>query len=250
MDMKKKIIMLIIILVPIFVLSSNKTFLKEYYYINADSKIKIADYSFYLNDRNNTVAFITIKSVEDIRSEMSSYIESLESCYDESYFYDEVNKVTIKSFDIEEGKLFNTYKIDYDLNNLCENEYVLGNSWLNEFKDNAEIAEITVTECIDKCNSKNINDLNLENLLNYLSEDDYQRIENKNNINFDSTSGYYVTAYYTIEDMDYMMYVFSYENNLAIKIIDSNDYPKNALYQLNIDNININELIKNIYDLN
>lgn len=248
--MKKKIIIisviLLILIIPMIFLIFNKTFFKKYYKINENTMLNIPNYSIFLSDKDYIANFISFKKTEILRNEINHYVENLISCYDESYFYDEENNISIKSYNIDEGPFYNKYQIEYSLSNLCENEYVLDDDWFEDFKNNAVINEIELYNCSDECSSVATTNNDLNNVLNYIEQENYSRIENDNNINFDSTKDYYINVYYTENSMGYMMHIFSYENNLAIKVIDDNDHPKNAIYQL--DNVNINEILKNIFN--
>ena len=119
--MKKKIIIVVCILlfILILILGSNKTFFKTSY-----MGIKIPLFSYY--EKGN--ALYSIRSYKKIDEIKNNYLNSLESCFDESYFYDKnINKSIIK-YDIQ-NKIINRIIIEYENGNVCLNEFVLEDDW-------------------------------------------------------------------------------------------------------------------------
>src|SRR5690554_3018126 len=153
--MKKKIIMTILI---IFVLSllvgvSNKSFFKNYYETTnlkgEKIKIPLPLFSYYQVEQDGSiVTFKTFRGVNNIQNILNNYVEYLQSCYDESYFYDSNLDITINRYYIEKGVPFNNIYLDFDYGNYCENEFVLDNNWLIEFIEKAEVQEVVINNCI------------------------------------------------------------------------------------------------------
>ncbi|MGE5455997.1 MAG: hypothetical protein ACM3O4_02720 [Ignavibacteriales bacterium] len=257
--MKKKILMiiLVIVLIKIVILSiitfSNKTFYKEYYEIKNSSgemvKIPLPLFSYFNKEKKSIATFSTLKSVKKVQPILSKYVENLQSCYDEGYFYDKDLDITITRYQIEKDFPFNKIYLNYTKGNLCENEFVLDEDWMVDVISKAKIDSVNIDRCyvnngIGYCDSKKIN--NAIQFLNYSFDRELKRVEINTNIGENSTVDHYViSGYYTLDGKGYTLMIFNYNDNLAFKVVDANDHSKNAIYDIDED---VNELFKDIYD--
>lgn len=259
--MKKKLfwilisISILIIIIIFFIVFNNKTFLKEYYEIKNEQgkevKIPIPKFSYYDNkSKKFNIILDTFIKQNKIREVINNYLDTLESCYDESYFYDKVSDITIKKYYVKKDSIFNKIYLEYEDGNYCENEFVLENNWLEDFISKAEIGEIVIEKCLFvneniKCQSKSLENYNIKDLLELINNIDTKRIENKNNISFETTKDYYLlSVYYSLDNSAYKLNLFNYNGYLAVKRIDSNDHQKNAIYDLDE---NINKIFEDIF---
>jgi hypothetical protein len=249
-NIKKRIpiIVVTILIVILFIITlTNKTFFKNYYEIESNKRIPLPIFSYYEKEDNNNITFNTFRRVDNVSSIINSYIENLHSCYDESYFYDSDLNITISKYYVEDKFPFNKIHLAFTTGNYCENEYVLEDNWINDIKD--KIEDISIEKCVIQnsninCDSKNIKELDINELLNYISKD--SRIENKDNISIKIDEDYYsISSYYSINNNSYTLSIFKYNNYLAFKITDANDHSKNAIYNIDKD---INKLFNNIYN--
>lgn len=260
MKNKKVILVIILIILGVFLTVGiiNKTFFKNYYEVinleGKELKIPLPLFSYYekTNDKNDAT-FSTIRKFENVQDVINKYMDNLQTCYDESYFYDADLDITIIKYYVEKSFPFNKIHLKYNHGNYCENEYVLDNNWLNEFIDKAQINEVEIKKCIIKndtvdCDNKNIINEDFKQIFNNNFMDNVTRIENKSNITIKEDIDYYlITAYYTLNNNSYMLSIFKYGDYIAFKVIDANDHAKNAIYNINQD---VEQLFKNIYDTN
>ena len=244
--MKNKIYIIIVFVVLTFltIFVGNKTFLSTSFNVKNSQgdkiKIPVPAFSYYVDTKSENV-FYTIRSTNKIRKILSKYVESLESCYDESYFYDSKLNITIFKYYVDDEEPFNKIYLDYQLGNYCKNEYILDDDWASEFKNKANISEIKLETCVSsKCSETDVKKEGLDNLINYVVGAD--RTSYSSNLN-DNTSPI-IKVYYTIDKKSYVMNIFKYLSFLGVKVIDQNDHQKNAIYELNDD---INNLLENIY---
>lgn len=244
MKNKISIIIVFVVLTILTIFVGNKTFLGTSFSVkNSEGekiKIPIPAFSYYVDTKSENV-FYTIRGTNKIRAILAKYVESLESCYDESYFYDADLDITIFKYYVEDEAPFNKIYLDYQLGNYCKNEYILDEDWATEFKENAKVSEIKLENCISgKCSEIDVDKIKLDNLINYLINAD--RTKFSGNVN-DSTFPI-VKVYYTMNKKSYVMNIFKYLSFLGVKIIDQNDHQKNAIYELNDYT---NKLLENIY---
>ena len=61
------------------------------------------------------------------------------SCYDESYFYDEKRDISIYDFDFNKFMFFHVDVMKYEIGNVCDTEYLLEESYIDNFLNNAVI---------------------------------------------------------------------------------------------------------------
>lgn len=60
-------------------------------------------------------------------------------CYGENYFYYEDKDISIHNFDFKKFLFFNMIVMEYQDGNVCETEYLLEESYINNFLENADI---------------------------------------------------------------------------------------------------------------
>lgn len=241
-----KIVIVFAVLTFLTILVGNKTFLSNSYYVNNSAgeriKIPIPYFSYYIDTTKNENIFYTLRSTNNIRSILGKYVESLEACYDESYFYDSDLDITIFKYYVEDGKFFNKIYLSYQLGNYCKDEYVLDKNWITEFQDNAIVSEIKEEICeISTCREKDINKVNLDNLLNYVKQ--IKRVEFSENTNIDTK--YVGRVYYTLNKKSYVLSIFEYKEYLGFKVVDQNDHSKNAIYEMDDQ---VTELLSQMFE--
>jgi hypothetical protein len=236
------------------ILVVNKTFIKNYYRIKNEKElvnIPVPRFSYLIDRKKDSAKFYTLRSPKKIQIALNNYVENLQSCYDESYFYDKNTNITIKRYYVEDSFPFNKIYLEYILGNYCENEYVLDDNWLKDIKDKAKIQEIDITKCNlkdnnVKCDTKTLTDNDINGLLKDILPDDAIRIDYKNNFGIDPTKDYYsIEAYYVVGKFGYTLSIFKYNDYLAFKIIDINDHQKNAVYEINKD---VNSIFQDVYN--
>lgn len=225
--MKKKIIIVVCILlfILILILESNKTFFKTSY-----MGIKIPLFSYY--EKGN--ALYSIRSYKKIDEIKNNYLNSLESCFDESYFYDKsINKSIIK-YDIQ-NKIIKRIIIEYENGNVCLNEFVLEDDWDKNINEKEIIASEIVKCKNNKCETSKVS-INFKKLINDLKNS--SRIENDKYINFDYVDNNNYIGIYLSDNKTYSkaIKIIPYkEKVLGIIIIDDNDSKENALYKIDKD---------------
>ena len=225
--MKKKIIIVVCILlfILILILGSNKTFFKTSY-----KGIKIPLFSYY--EKGN--ALYSIRSYKKIDEIKNNYLNSLESCFDESYFYDKnINKSSIK-YDIQ-NKIIKRIIIEYENGNVCLNEFVLEDDWDKNINEKEIIASEIVKCKNNKCETSKVS-INFKKLVNDLKNS--SRIENDNYVSFDYVDNNNYIGIYLSDNKTYSkaIKIIPYkEKVLGIIIIDDNDSKKNALYKIDKD---------------
>lgn len=108
--------------------------------------------------------------------EFSEDLQELEQemCYDESYSYNKKRDISISNWEYKGILFFKWFKIEYKKGNVCATEYLLEESYIKHFIENAEIKE-------------NEDDINLLELIKdkepivgnkrYFWNDDYSYIE-------------------------------------------------------------------------
>ena len=245
--MKKKqirFLLLGLIIIPfILLLITNKTFFKNYYSIRNNNeeviKIPLPMFSYYVNEVDSA-SFKTIRRVNKIIPIINNYIEGLQSCYDESYFYDSNLDITISQYNVIDEFPINKIYLTYTLGNYCENQYVLDNDWANQFINDFEIEEASINE-------KTINKEDVLELFEYIEQEDTFRVENKTIINInEDVSNYLVSVYYLLDSKPYILEIFKYnDNQIAFKVTDANDHSKNAIYNISND---VNQIFDDIYN--
>ena len=98
------------------------------------------------------ILYPNIEFYKDNHLYMMSYSKSFEvskdfqeldevTCYDESYTYNSKRDITVSSFEYKSFLFFKWLKVEYTKGNLCEKEYLLEESYINNFLENAIINE-------------------------------------------------------------------------------------------------------------
>lgn len=248
--------LLSIIAILSIILVINSTFIKNYYRIknnNVMVDIPVPRFSYLIDNKKESAKFYTLRSPRKIQITLNKYVENLDSCYDESYFYDKDTNITIKKYYVEDSFPFNKIYLEYIKGNYCANEYVLDDNWLQDIKEKAIIQEMDITKCNLKdnnvnCDTKIISDNDINSLFENLLPSDSIRIDHTNNFGIDYTKDYYtMDIYYVLDKYGYILSIFKYNDYLAFKIVDINDHPKNAVYETNKDIDNIFQDIYNKY---
>lgn len=247
-------IIIVFVTSMLFVLIGNKTFFKDGYSIENIEKrevsIPLPRFSYFVKSNGETEArFYNLGNPTKLTNDISKYVESLQSCYDESYFYDPSIDVTITKYHVEKKGLFHQIDLDYQMGNICENQYVLSDDWMEPFiNQEIKTSEIVIDKCIVNepninCETRTLLETDVINLLKYVAYS--TRTENKSNISMDQMSNYYLMGvYYILDGHGYVLQIFSdKENRLVFKRMDSNDHSQNAIYQL--DGTKILETIYN-----
>ena len=75
--------------------------------------------------------------------EFSEDFEELdqEMCYDESYSYNKKRNISISSWDYNRFLFFKWFKIKYKEGNVCETEFLLDETYIKNFLENAQITK-------------------------------------------------------------------------------------------------------------
>ena len=75
--------------------------------------------------------------------EFSEDLQELEQemCYDESYSYNKKRDISISNWEYKGILFFKWFKIEYKKGNVCATEYLLEESYIKHFIENAEIKE-------------------------------------------------------------------------------------------------------------
>lgn len=225
--MKKKIVIIVCILlfILLLILGSNKTFFKTSF-----MGIKIPLFSYY--EKGNTL--YSIRSYKKIDEIKISYLNSLESCFDESYFYDKNIDKSIIKYDIQ-NKIVKRIIIEYENGNVCLNEFVLEDDWYENINENEIIASEIVKCKNNKCETSKVS-INFKKLISDLKNS--TRIENDNYISFDYIDNNNYIGIYLSDNKTYSkaIKIIPYkEKVLGIIIIDDNDSKRNALYKIDKD---------------
>lgn len=225
--MKKIIVISICILLFILmlILGSNKTFFKTSF-----MGIKIPLFSYY--EKGNTL--YSIRSYKKIDEIKISYLNSLESCFDESYFYDKNIDKSIIKYDVQ-NKIIKRIIIEYENGNVCLNEFVLEDDWYENINENEIIASEIVKCKNNKCETSKVS-INLKKLISDLKNS--TRIENDNYISFDYIDNNNYIGIYLSDNKTYSkaIKIIPYkEKVLGIITIDDNDSKRNALYEMDKD---------------
>jgi len=239
-NIKKIFIKIAVIIITIIIteLTVNSTFLKD----NYDKKIAVPRFSYLTKEEEGSITLKTLKKEEKVQEFINSYLEGLTSCYDESYFYDKNGKVTITKYNIKN----HTITIEYSDEYLCQTQYVLEDNWLTNIQENATIEEAIISKCslvgtLFSCNEKNITDMN--QIYNITAT----HIETKDNIAQAEDNTYIATITYILDNNPYTLNITVNGDNeyLLYKVIDANDHPKNALYEVETDPYSTLETIYN-----
>jgi hypothetical protein len=218
----KRLIMIIIVLMSIVVVSSFLIFKSNYsnYGINID----LPSFSIITKDELFNISLINLGDFKSVDNQKNDYIDKLLSCYDEGYFYDSKNDITILKYEVVNGNLFRTINIEYEDGNKCENEFVLSNNWEIELYEK-EFTSMNIEVCEDNCESYSIDDSYYKYVLDYFFSTPGVRILNKERIT--KSNDYILNIYYS----GTLIEVFKYDDYfVAFNLINQDDASFNAIY--------------------
>ena len=95
----------------------------------------------FIEFKNDGYLYIMTYAKEEYNSKDYQELESGQSCYDESYFYNKKRNLSITSWEYKGFWFFKYHKLGYKEGNLCDNEFVLEESYIKRFINEAEIQE-------------------------------------------------------------------------------------------------------------
>lgn len=78
---------------------------------------------------------------DEFDSEDFKVIETDVSCYDESYYYNKDRDFTINSFEYKKVLFFKYFKVKIQKGNICDSEFILEESYIEKFLNEATIEE-------------------------------------------------------------------------------------------------------------
>lgn len=218
-DSMKKVF---VILFLIMIVSTPFLFLRSSYN-SEEISIQLPSFSFMVKEEEAKLSFVNFLSFKNVDNQKNSYLDKLTSCYDESYFYDSENDITILKYEVKNGDFIRTINIEYEKGNKCENEFVLDSDWYLELYDK-NISSMEILVCDLECEAYKIDSSDHDKVLNYFFGTDFTRINNKERLNKDGK--YILNIYYDYHIIE----IFKYDNYyLAFNMIDENDASKNAI---------------------
>lgn len=132
------------------------------------------------------------------------------TCYDESYSYNEERNITILNFDFKKFLFFHVISVTYEEGNRCATEYYLEKSYIDNFLENAEI----------KYNNNNID---IAKLIE-------GRVAVTGNIRY-TGNDYLNQIDYILEGKHQTLFVFYSEDLLIIQVGLSDEGPKFIAYK-------------------
>ena len=153
-------------------------------------------------DKNNTIKYIAFSD------DISEYDEI--TCYDDGMSYYKKKDITIKEIDIEKKLFFYVLTLKYEKGNLCDSEFILEESYIENFLENAKIIS-------------NENNIDLNNLI----KDKKVIIKNKRY----SGNDYDTFIEYKLDGKYQIMYIFYVDDLLVIQIGHSDEGPKFIAYK-------------------
>lgn len=142
-----------------------------------------------------------------LRFDKSSDYDELEQefCYDENYSYNKKRNISTSSFEYNGFLFFKWFKVKYVDGNVCENEFILTEEYINNFIEKADIVE----------NNDNIN-------LEILIEGKKAIVKNKR---YPFNENYSYISYY-LDGMLEEMFIYNYEDLLIIQVGLGDEGPK------------------------
>ena len=153
-------------------------------------------------DKNNKLMFISYS--EDI-SKYEDY-----TCYHESVSYLEKKDISIKKFNIKKFLMFYLFSLEYEKGNLCDTEYLLEESYIIKFINEAEIID----------NSSNID-------IKKLVEGKKAIVGNTRYIGND----YEAFINYKLDGKEEIMYIFYQDDLLIIQVGNPDETTKFIAYK-------------------
>lgn len=164
--------------------------------------VLVSSIPFIKIDKNNTIKYISFSD------DISEYDEV--TCYDDGMSYYKKKDITIKEIDIEKNLFFYIFTIKYENGNLCESEFILEESYIENFIENAEIIS-------------NENNIDLNNLI----KDKQVIIKNKRYFG----NNYDTFIEYKLLGKEEIMYIFYVDDLLVIQVGHSDEGPKFIVYK-------------------
>ena len=222
--MKKVLIMsfvFILVIISVFLLKNN---------YEKEVEIELPSYSFVKKISDESLMIFNVKKIDKINEEKNNYLNSLTSCYDESFFYDSKGDVTITKYEVKNNFLYRNIEIFYKKGNLCENEFVLDENWYLELKELKPLS-IEFENCENSCPLISVDDY--DRIYDYFFKEIGMRISSKKNIAKEKLT---LNIHYS----NYILEIFTKdEYYVAFNLIDRNDAKKNAVYFY--DNLSLNK---------
>jgi len=179
-----------------------------------------------MKKRNSIVAFIILfliflivfpfikidtgKKIYDFSYNMDISEYENNSCYDESYFYVPNRDISIYNFNFKKFLFFHVIVLEYEKGNVCDTEYLLEESYIDNFINNADI----------KDNSNNVD-------LKKLIEGRRAIALNKRYFSDD----YSISIDYVLDGEYETMYIFYVDDLLVIQVGLSDEGPKFIAYK-------------------
>lgn len=136
----------IFLAVGLLALLINNTFIKKEFKtrdMNEGIPIPLFLYELENNSDDNNYNFITINPMNILDSKKKEYLNTLSSCYG-TYYYDENKNITITNYEIINNSFYKTVKIGLDYKNYCSENYVLSDTWIDEFQT-SKIHDTSIT---------------------------------------------------------------------------------------------------------
>lgn len=131
-------------------------------------------------------------------------------CYSESYYYNEKHNISLQGYDYNQILFFHIYSFNYKKGNVCETEYLLEESYIKNFLENATI----------KYNNQNID-------LAKLIEGKTPIVSNTRYLGND----YSTSIDYILDGKHEIMYIFYKDEFLVIQVGLSDEGPKYIAYK-------------------
>lgn len=131
-------------------------------------------------------------------------------CFSESFSYNKKRNISINKWRLKKFLVFKVFILDYEDGNICDSEYLLEESYIKNFLDNAKI----------EYNDSNIN----------LSKLIYGKKAIVSNTRYYTEDEKYYIGY-TLNDKYEDMYVFYVDNLLVIQVGLSDEGPKFIAYK-------------------
>ena len=78
---------------------------------------------------------------DEFESEDYKEIETDLSCYDESYFYNKDKDITVSTYEYKRFMFFKYFKVKIQKGNICDSEFILEESYIERFLNEATIEE-------------------------------------------------------------------------------------------------------------
>ena len=220
--------LLIIVLLIFKFLSINNYQVKEL--IDKNISIPLERCSFNIKEEKEGDLYIlsykSFQSAKTLNQKFEKHLENLESCYDESFYYDKDLNISINSYQAEQDGIFSKVSLRYKYANLCETEFVLDEDWIHQLDFSKFIEAEYISEAKLIKISKDQTIKLFDKILNL------KRISNKKSIHINKDYKIF-KVYFS----DYLLTMTVDENEKLIIILnDKDDQNKNALYYLDKSN--------------